>query len=101
MNDETFNTLIQELIETLSTQILEYYEKDGRGVFFVDLDINEIQYVPEDCLSHEIEDADTLQGVMDAVTSYDPDKEICFMIFGEDEVTFHVATLSESGSLPI
>ncbi len=96
MENELLVDIISALVEFLEPQIAEYYEADGRGVFFVEMESNEIRYTPEALLGEKIPDEDALGRVSGEVAGYDPQNQICLMIFADNEVFFQVVDI-ESG----
>ena len=94
MDNETLADIIQSLIEFLTLQVIaEHYIDDGRGVFFVQMQSNEIRYIPQDSLPDNIPDANALKKVMEETEKYDHEKQICIMVFAENEVFFQVAEI--------
>ncbi|MBF0290216.1 MAG: hypothetical protein HQM14_20560 [SAR324 cluster bacterium] len=95
MSEEELELLTQEVSEFLSEKISEYFEQEGRGVFFIEMETNEITYVPEDDLHEEISDPESLKQMTDYIQEYNPVTQFCLLIFQEDEMVFNIGWIEQ------
>lgn len=90
MTDEELDAITQQLVDFLCEQAVEYHQQEGRGVFFVKMETQEIIYVPENSLSEEVEDTEALGKIREYVGTYNPLCQFCFLVFGDNEVIFNI-----------
>lgn len=90
MNEDELDILTQQISDFLSEKATEYFEEEGRGVFFVEIETNEIIYVRANELDEEIQDPESVKQMREYVQEYNPATQICLLIFQEDEMVFNI-----------
>ncbi|MBF0278597.1 MAG: hypothetical protein HQM13_12430 [SAR324 cluster bacterium] len=89
MTEEELNSLTKQLTEFLSDQAKD----EGRGVFFVKMETQEIIFIPEKSIPEKVEDPESLKTIKEFAGKYDLESQICFLIFEENNVIFNVGEI--------